>query len=84
MFEQIPENSLCGYARMSSKSQESNSSLKSQKEKLMKESVPAKNILIEVGSATDTIRNPPIFQKLIEEELNENNLSVVIKIDHCS
>jgi DNA invertase Pin-like site-specific DNA recombinase len=39
---------------------------------------------VEVGSATDPIRERPVFQKLIEEELQENDLLLVTKIDRCS
>lgn len=39
---------------------------------------------MEVGSATDPIRERPVFQKLIEEELQENDLLLVTKIDRCS
>jgi DNA invertase Pin-like site-specific DNA recombinase len=36
------------------------------------------------NSAADPIRERPIFQKLIEEELQENDLLLVTKIDRCS
>ena len=39
---------------------------------------------MEVGSAADPIRERPVFQKLIEEELQENDLLLVTKIDRCS
>lgn len=58
--------------------------MESQKRELLKQGVPKKNIRVEVGSAADPIRERPVFQKLIEEELKENHLLVVTKIDRCS
>jgi DNA invertase Pin-like site-specific DNA recombinase len=84
MFEEIPRSCRYAYARVSSKSQEDNSSLESQKRELLKQGVPKKNIRVEVGSAADPIRERPVFQKLIEEELKENHLLFVTKIDRCS
>jgi DNA invertase Pin-like site-specific DNA recombinase len=84
MFEEIPKNCRYAYARVSSKSQEDNSSLESQKQEFLKLAVPEKNIRIEIGSAADSIRERPVFQKLIEEELQDNDLLLVTKIDRCS
>ena len=84
MFPEIPKNCRYGYARVSSKSQEDNSSLESQKEEFRKLGVPEKNIYTEVGSAADPIRERPVFQKLIDQELQENDLLLVTKIDRCS
>ena len=84
MFPEIPTNCRYGYARVSSKSQEDNSSLESQKEEFRKLGVPEKNIYTEVGSAADPIRERPVFQKLIDQELQENDLLLVTKIDRCS
>jgi DNA invertase Pin-like site-specific DNA recombinase len=39
---------------------------------------------VEVGSAADSIRERPIFRKLIDQELQENDLLLVTKIDRCS
>ena len=50
----------------------------------MKLGVPEKNIRVEVGSAADKIEDRPIFYHLIDEELKENDLLVVTKIDRCS
>jgi len=69
---------------VSSKSQESNSSIHSQKEELIKEGVPEKNICVEVGYAANSIQNRPVFHNLIENELKENDLLLVTKIDRCS
>ena len=71
MFEEIPTNCRYGYARVSSQSQEQNSSLESQKEELIKQGVPEKNIRIEIGSAADAINDRPVFYNLIENELSE-------------
>jgi len=68
MFEKIPENCRYAYARVSSKSQEENSSLKSQKQEFLQRGVPEKNIRIEIGSAVDNISERPIFYHLIEQE----------------
>ena len=70
-FKEIPKNCRYTYARVSSKSQENNSSLEYQKQELLKQGVPEKNIRVEVGSAADLIRERPGFQKLIEKELQE-------------
>lgn len=84
MFEEIPKTCRYAYVRVSSKSQEENSSLETQKQEFIQQGVPKKNIRVEVGSAADPIRERPIFQKLIEEELQENDLLLVTKIDRCS
>ena len=81
---EIPKTCRYAYARVSSKSQEENSSLQSQKEEFLRLGVPEKNIRVEVGSAADPIRERPVFQKLMEEELQENDLLLVTKIDRCS
>jgi len=84
MFEEIPKNCRYGYIRVSSKSQEDNSSLKFQKQELIKQGLPKKNIRVEVGSATDPIRERPVLYSLIESELKKNDLLLVTKIDRCS
>ena len=84
MFDQIPKSCRYAYARVSSKTQEENSSLESQKQEFLKLGVPEKNIRIEVGSAADTISERPIFYHLIDDELKENDLLLVTKIDRCS
>lgn len=70
--------SIC-YARVSSKSQEENSSLESQKQEFIKQGVLEKNIRVEVGFAADPIRERPVFYNLIENELKENDLLFVIR-----
>jgi DNA invertase Pin-like site-specific DNA recombinase len=84
MFNEIPKNCRYGYTRVSSKSQEDNYSLDAQKEELLKLGVPLKNIRVEVGSAADKIEDRPVFKKLIDQELKENDLLLVTKIDRCS
>jgi DNA invertase Pin-like site-specific DNA recombinase len=84
MSHQIPKNWWYGYVRVSSKSQESNSSIESQKQQLIHQRIPAENIRIEVGSAANEIKNRPVFQKLLQEELQANDLLMVTKIDRCS
>ena len=84
MFEEIPKNCRYAYARVSSKSQENNSSLECQKQEFLRLGVPEKNIHVEVGSAANPIKERPVFQKLIEEELQENDLLLITKIDRCN
>ena len=84
MFEEIPKNCRYAYASVSSKSQQDNSSLESQKEEFLKLGVPEKNIRVEVGSAADKIQDRPVFYNLIDNELNENDFLFVTKIDRCS
>ena len=77
-------NKKYGYVRVSSKSQESNSSIEFQKQQLIQNGIQAKNIRVEVGSGANEIKNRPVFQKLMEEELKPNDLLMVTKIDRCS
>ena len=84
MFEEIPMNCKYAYARVSSKSQQDNSSLESQKQEFLKLGVPEQNIRVEVGSAADNIKDRPIFYNLIDNELTQNDLLFVTKIDRCS
>ena len=73
-----------GYARVSSKSQEDNSSLKGQKEQLVENGILEENILVEVGSAANEIKNRLIFQILINRKLQEGDVLIVTKIDRGS
>ena len=84
MLDKIPSNRKFAYARVSSKSQEDNSSLESQKQELLKQGVPERNIRVEVGSAVDNIQNRPVFYNLIDNELMQNDILFVTKIDRCS
>lgn len=77
-------NKKYGYARVSSKSQEENSSLESQKQELVRNGILEGNIIIEVGSATNEIKNRPGFQNLIKNVLKEGDTLVVTKIDRCA
>ena len=54
------------------------------KKEFIERGVPEKNIRIEIGSASDTIVERPIFYHLIDHELKENDLLLVTKIDRCS
>ena len=74
-------NTKYGYARVSSKSEEDNSSLESQKQELVRNGILESNIIIEVGSATNEIKNRPGFQNLIQNVLKEGDSLVVTKID---
>ena len=84
MFQEIPKNCRYAYTRVFSKSQEDNSSLEFQKQEFLRLGVPKKNIRVEVGSAADSIQDRLIFYHLIENELKENDLLLVTKIDRCS
>ena len=46
-------NQKYGYVRVSSKSQESNSSIESQKQQLIQNGIQAKDIRVEVGSGAN-------------------------------
>ena len=50
----------------------------------MRLGVLEKNIRVEVGSAADKIEDRPIFYHMIDDELKENDLLLVTKIDRCS
>jgi len=71
---------------VSSKSQESNSSIESQKQQLIQNGIEEENIFVEVGSGANEIKNRSVFQKLINKKLKEkdNDLLMVTKIDRCS
>ncbi len=83
MFEEISVNCKYAYARVSSKSQQDNYSLESQKQEFLKLGVFEKNIRVEVGSAADNIKDRPIFYNLVEKELIENDVFFITKIDRC-
>lgn len=73
-----------GYVRVSSKTQESNSSIESQKQQLIQNGIKEENIFVEVGSGANEIKNRSVFQKLINQKLKEKDLLMVTKIDRCS
>ena len=79
-----PNSSTQRHASCISSNKEENSSLESQKEEFIQEGVPEKNIRIEIGSAAETISERPVFYHLIDNELKENDLLLVTKIDRCS
>ena len=84
MFEEIPMNCKYAYASVNSKPQHDNSFLESQKQEFLKLAVPEQNIRVEVGSAAENIKDRPIFYSLIDNELTQNDLLFVTKIDRCS
>jgi DNA invertase Pin-like site-specific DNA recombinase len=51
---------------------------------MQKEEFLEKNIRVEVESAADTIEDRPIFYRLIDDELKENDLLLVTRINRCS
>ena len=73
-----------GYARVSSKSQESNSSLDVQKQQLIERGIKEDDIRIEIGSGVNEIKNRPVFQDLIHNILKEGDTLIVTKLDRCS
>ena len=77
-------NKKYGYARVSSQSQQTNSSLEYQKQELIRKGILESNIIIEVGSAANEIKNRPNFQNLIQNVLKEGDTLVVTKIDRCA
>jgi DNA invertase Pin-like site-specific DNA recombinase len=79
-----PNSKKYGYARVSRKSQEANSSLESQKQELVRNGILENNIVIEVGSAANEIKNRPGFQNLIQNVLKKGDTLVVTKIDRCA
>ena len=83
MFQEISQDYMYGYVRVSSKSQENNSSIDSQKQELIKKGVLEQNIFVEVGSATDSIKSRQVFHNLVENSLKANDLLMVTKIDRC-
>ena len=83
-YFQMQINKKYGYIRVSSRSQESNSSIKYQKEQLIQNGIQPENIRIEVESAINEIKNRLVFQKLIQEELKSKYFLMVTKIDRCS
>lgn len=56
MFEEIPKDCRYRYSRVSSKSQQDNSSLETQKQEFRKYGVPEKNICVEIESAVNSIK----------------------------
>jgi DNA invertase Pin-like site-specific DNA recombinase len=80
----VQVNQKYGYIRVSSKSQESNSWLESQKQELLRHQILLDNIRIEIGSAADSRNSRPILKHLIDVELQTHDLLMVTKIDRCS
>lgn len=61
MFEEVSKNRRFGYARVSSQTQEDNSSLEAQKQEFIQKGVPEKNIRVEIDSAADKVEDRPVF-----------------------
>jgi hypothetical protein len=74
MFEEIPSLWKYGYPRVSSKSEQDNSSLESQKQEFLKLGIPEINIRLEVGSAADNIQDRLVFYNLINKELTQKDV----------
>jgi DNA invertase Pin-like site-specific DNA recombinase len=51
---------------------------------LVQNGILESNIIIEVGSAANEIKNRPGFQNLIQNVLKEGDTLVVTKIDRCA
>lgn len=66
MFEEVPKSRRFAYARISSISQQDNSSLEAEKQEFIQKGVPEKNIRVEIGSAADKIEDRPVFYRLID------------------
>lgn len=77
-------NKKYGSARVSSQFQQTNSALESQKQELIRKGILKNNIIIEVGSAANKIKNRPNFQNLIQNILKEGDTLVVTRIDKCA
>ena len=69
--------------RVNFKSKESNYFMEFQKQQLVQSWIKAKNIWIKVGSSVNEIKNQTVFQQLIQEELQANDLVMITKIDWC-
>ena len=69
--------------RVNFKSKESNYFVEFQKQQLVQSWIKAKNIWIKVGSSVNEIKNQTVFQQLIQEELQANDLVMITKIDWC-
>ena len=84
MFEEVSENYRFEYAKMSLHIQKNNSFLEAQKKEFIQKGVLVRNIRVEISSAADKIKDRPIFYHLISDELKENNLLLVTKIDRSN
>ena len=84
MFNEISKNCWYEYTIVSSEFQEDNSSLETQKRGFIQQGVPKKNIQFKIESASDHLKRRLVFQKLIDQELEENDLLLVTKINRCS
>ena len=59
-------------------------SSKSQNQQFIQNGVETENIRVEVESVANEMKNQPIVQQLIQEELQTNDILIMTKIDWCS
>ncbi len=83
LVKEFPIEKRYGYVRVSSKDQETNYSLETQREQLLKAGISAENIRQEIGSGTLLLKDRPVLSKLINNELKKGDLLVVTKLDRC-
>jgi DNA invertase Pin-like site-specific DNA recombinase len=81
---EIQAKNRFGYARVSSSSQESNSSIDTQKEILLNQGVPIENIFIEIGSATLHLSSRPVLNELIQTILKSGDILFISRMDRFS
>lgn len=85
MYNMIDQNcNKYGYMQFNSKSQEVNSLIEFQKQKLIENGILESNIIIDVGSYNNEIRNRPEFKNLIQNILKEGDTLIVTKISQCA
>ena len=60
-----------GYVRVSSKPQESNSSIESQKQQLIQSGIKKQNIFVEIGSAANKIKIDLFFKSYSMKNTNQ-------------
>ena len=51
---------------------------------MIQNGIEEESIFVKVGLSVNKIKNQPIFQKLINQELKENALLMITKIDRCN
>ena len=83
MFEEVSKNRKFEYVRVSSQTQQNNSSLEAQKQEFIQKGVPEKNIRVKINFAADKIQDRPVFSQIVDE-LKENDLLFATKMDRCS
>lgn len=81
---EIQAKNRFGYARVSSPSQEKNSSIDTQKQILLNQGVPIENIFIEIGSATLHLSSRPVLNELIQTILKSGDILFISRVDRFS